>query len=119
MSNDTIFAKGLIVKRRDTAPEYVLCSLSVRVEEFIEFLREHDNEGWVNIECKVSGSTGKLYASLDTWRPSQGAVNRQGMEQARAAASGGTPGQRKGPDPAQAPVPPPGDYGNFDDGIPF
>jgi len=117
MSNDTIFAKGLIVKRRDNAPEYVLCNLSVKVSEFIEFLQQHAQDDWVNIECKVSGKTGKPYAQLDTWRPNQGTVNRQGMEQARAAASGGTPGQRKGPDPAQAPTTYNPDFD--DDSIPF
>ena len=89
---DTIFADGLIVKRNEKAPDYVLCNLSVKVSEFIEFLNAHQSEGWVNVECKVS-KNGKPYAALDTWRPTQGQSAKQGMEQARAAAepSGGFP----------------------------
>lgn len=70
MSNPTekIFAQGLIVKRRETAPSFVTCSLSVKADEFKAFIDEHQNNGWVNLNVKQSQS-GKYYAELDTWKP--------------------------------------------------
>ena len=80
---EVIFANGLIVKRRDNAPEFVTCNLSVKVDEFIAFLKEHEKQGWVNIDCKV-GRSGKHYASLDTWQPTQGESAVQGIAEAKA-----------------------------------
>ena len=70
MSNQTekVFAQGLIAKRRDQAPEFVTCSLSVKVDEFKEFLDAHAANGWVNLNVKRSQG-GKYYAELDTWKP--------------------------------------------------
>ena len=70
MSNptDKVFAQGLIAKRRETAPEFVTCSLSVKVDEFKEFLDAHADKGWVNLNVKKSQG-GKYYAELDTWKP--------------------------------------------------
>lgn len=72
MSNQTekVFAQGLIVKRRETAPEFVTCSLSVKVDEFKEFLDAHAEKGWVNLNVKRSQG-GKYYAELDTWKPNK------------------------------------------------
>ncbi len=72
MSNQTekIFAQGLIAKRRENAPEFVTCSLSVKVSEFKAFLDEHQDKDWVNLNVKKSQS-GKYYAELDTWKPSK------------------------------------------------
>lgn len=117
--NEKVWADGFIAKRKDTSPDFVITEMSIKVSEAIPFLQEHAKNDWVNLSVKRAKLSGKLYVELDTYEPNRGDVNRQGMEQARAAASGGTPGQRKGPDPAQAPVPPPGDYGNFDDDCPF
>ena len=69
--SDIIFAQGLIVK--DAAPEYVRAKLSFKSEEFIQFLKDHDKNGWVNVEVKVSKG-GKLYAQLDTWEPNTKSV---------------------------------------------
>ena len=97
MSDEKIFAEGLIVKRNDGAPDWVLCNLSVKVGEFTAFLLEHQSNGWVNVQVKQSKG-GKYYAELDTWKPTQGDSAKAGMEQAKAAAA-----------PA----------GDFDDDIPF
>lgn len=87
MSNtDKIFVDGMIVKRREQAPAWVLCNLSIKVADLKAFLDQHERDGWVKIDCCV-GKTGKHYASLDTWRPTQGEAAQQGMEQARAAAA--------------------------------
>ena len=72
MSNPTekVFAQGLIAKRRDQAPDFVTCSLSVKVDEFKEFLDTHAANGWVNLNVKKSQG-GKYYAELDTWKPNK------------------------------------------------
>jgi hypothetical protein len=64
-----IFCDGLIVKdRRESAPEWVKGSLSVKVDEFKAFLDKHNNGGWVNIDL-LTGKSGKPYAVLNTWKP--------------------------------------------------
>ena len=65
---DKVFADGLIVKRHLAAPEWATCKLSVKVDEFIAFLNQNQDNGWVNIEVN-RGQTGKYYAALDTWKP--------------------------------------------------
>lgn len=87
MSDEKIFAEGLVVKRNERAPDFVICNLSVKVGEFVNFLHQHESEGWVNIQCKVS-KNGKLYAELDTWRPNQGEAARAGIDHARQQVSG-------------------------------
>ena len=104
--SDIIFADGLIVKRREKAPDYVLCSLSVKVSEFIETLEKHQRDGWVNIDCLVS-KAGKPYAKIDDFRPTQGQVGRDGMEDARNSLD------------RVARYEPDEKLGDFDDEIPF
>jgi len=99
---DMIFADGLIVKKRDGAPDFVVCNLSIKVDEFIPWLDEHRSNGWVNLDVKIS-KNGKMYASKDTWEPTQGDAAREGIANAREAAA-----------PAPAPAP-----SEFDDDIPF
>jgi len=68
MSNNVIFTDGMIAKRQDNAPDFVLCNLSVKVQEFIDFLNANQNNGWVNIDVKRS-KQGKVFAALNTWKP--------------------------------------------------
>ena len=68
---DVIFPDGMIVKKKPNAPDFVKCSISFKVEEFIQCLRDHDNNGWVNMDLKVS-KAGKLYADIDNWKPDGG-----------------------------------------------
>lgn len=83
--SEKVFVDGMIVKRHEKAPDFVLCNLSIKCEEFIEWMRQHHKDKWVNIQCKVS-QNGKPYAELDTWKPTQGEAAKVGMENARAAA---------------------------------
>ena len=47
------FATGLFVKRNEKAPEFVVCSLSFKTDEFIQFLIENTNDkGYVNLQEK-------------------------------------------------------------------
>lgn len=64
------FTEGLIVKRAESAPEFVIANLSVKVDEFTKWLNENQSKGWVNISLKVSKG-GKMYGSLDTWKPKE------------------------------------------------
>ena len=109
--SDMIFCDGLIVKRRDNAPEFVVANLSIKVDEFTVFLDEHRAEGWVNIDIKISKG-GKMYASLDQWRPTQGEDAKAGMEQAREVV-GGAAGMKQAETATGA------DFGDFEDEIPF
>ena len=84
MSADKVFAAGMIVKRNENAPEFVLCNLSVKVDEFAAFAQQHQSNGWLNIQCKV-GKSGKMYAELDTWKPTQGDAAKGGIVEANKA----------------------------------
>lgn len=70
MAENKIFADGFIVKRKDSAPEFVVASVSVKVEDFGKFVKEHQDNGWLNMDIKKS-QQGKLYAELNTWKPDQ------------------------------------------------
>ncbi len=67
--NDKIFVNGMVVKRNDNAPEYVLANLSIKRTDLIDFLRQQDSD-WLNVALKRAKS-GKCYAELDTWKPSE------------------------------------------------
>ena len=88
--NEKIFADGLMVKRHENAPDFVTCSLSIRVSEFIYFLQQHQDKDWVNVQVKLS-KNGKYYAELDTWKPNPKDVHDRGMEQARDALDNSVP----------------------------
>lgn len=105
MSEEIEFPKGLMVKaKHENAPEYVICKLSIRREELIEWLQGKDGD-WINLDVKES-KVGKLYAAVDTWKPEQ----RGGGSGSR----GGAP-QRQRPQSSK-PAPP----DDFDeDSIPF
>lgn len=99
--SDKIFADGFIAKRSEKAPDFVTCSLSIKLLEAIPFLQMHAKEGWVNLQVKQS-KNGKYYVELDTWQPTQGESAKQGMAQVKQAAR---------------PAPVPADFA--DDDIPF
>lgn len=63
------FADGLRVSRRDNAPDFVVCQLGFKADEFEAFLRANVTQGgWVNVDVKRS-KTGNLYAELNDWKP--------------------------------------------------
>ena len=68
MENQITFVNGMIAKRQDNAPDFVLCNLSLKVEDLIQFMQQYQNNGWVNIDIKRS-KQGKIFAALNTWRP--------------------------------------------------
>ncbi|MGA9651937.1 hypothetical protein [Pedobacter sp.] len=70
MAKDKVKIEGLIIKKaRENAPSFVKGQASVKVEEFIKFLRAQDKKGWVNFNI-LESREGGLYFELDTWEPS-------------------------------------------------
>ena len=64
------YAKGLFVKRNEKAPDFVVCSLSFKSDEFVQFLKENTNDkGYVNMQVLKSKDKGTMYAVLDTFEP--------------------------------------------------
>ena len=70
MSNQTekVFTDGFIFKRKENAPEFVVGSQSINVNDAIAFLQANQKNGWVNLDIKQS-KNGKYYCELDTWQP--------------------------------------------------
>lgn len=68
MAQDKIFADGFIFKKDEQTPEFVIGKISIKVEEATEFLKNHSNNGWVNLDVKLSQG-GKHYMELNTWKP--------------------------------------------------
>jgi hypothetical protein len=68
---DPIFPKGMSIKRRDNAPDFVIGRLSIKLEDFIVFAQEHESNGWINFDLKKKKSDGSPYIELDTWKPNQ------------------------------------------------
>ena len=67
---EKIYAKGLFAKRNEKAPEFVICGLSVKTDDFVQFLKENTNEkGYVNLQVLRSKDKGTLYAVVDTFEP--------------------------------------------------
>ena len=64
------YAKGLFVKRNEKAPEFVVCNLSIKTDDFIQFLKENTNEkGYVNMQILKSKDKGTFYANVDNFTP--------------------------------------------------
>jgi len=70
--SEKIFTQGLVFKLpAEKAPMWLKGKLSIKADEFIEFLNANKNEkGWVTIDLKV-GQSGKAYGELNTWTPEQ------------------------------------------------
>ena len=63
-----IFADGMIVKERHpNTPEWVICNVSIKKQEFINFLNTVEGD-WVNLAFKRGKLSGKNYAELNTWK---------------------------------------------------
>ena len=85
MSDDKVFVDGMIVKRHERAPDFVIANLSLKCKELVAWMQKHHRDGWCNIQIKQSKG-GKYYAELDTFVPSKREEYDNGMAQAKAAA---------------------------------
>lgn len=67
MSNEKVFADGIrFFGKSEKAPDYVIGSLKIEVEEAIAFLNKHASNNEVKLSIKLS-SKGKYYIELDTY----------------------------------------------------
>lgn len=90
---EKIFANGFIFKRNEKAPEFVVGRLSIKVEDAVAFIQEHDKNGWVNLNI-MTARTGNYYVDLDTFTPgekNQSAVDKYEAKKAQAPAAQAPP----------------------------
>ena len=66
--DEKIFADGFSFKRNEKAPDFVVGRLSMKVDEAVAFIRQHEKGGWVNLNIKTARS-GNHYVELDTYEP--------------------------------------------------
>jgi hypothetical protein len=60
---------GLIVKKNEKSPEWVLTSVSMEVESFKKWLDENKNaKGWVNLDLKKTND-GRYYLDHNDYKP--------------------------------------------------
>ena len=83
MNKDITFVDGMICKRRENAPDFVVCNVSVKKSEFVPFINSQPGD-WVNLEVLESKSGDKIYAKLDTWEPDPAKVHADGVQQVRS-----------------------------------
>ena len=67
---EKIFANGFSFKRKDNAPEFVVGRLSLKVDDAIEFIKQNQKNGWINLDVKKA-RTGNFYIELDTYSPKE------------------------------------------------
>jgi hypothetical protein len=72
--DEKIFADGFSFKRNEKAPDFVVGRLSIKAEDGVAFIRQHEKGGWVNLNIKTARS-GNHYVELDTYEPTQGGSN--------------------------------------------
>jgi len=68
--DEKIFAEGFSFKKQDNAPDFVVGRVSVKCDEAISFMKEHQSNGWINLNIKYAKS-GNPYMELDTWKPTE------------------------------------------------
>ena len=66
------FVDGMRIK--DAQPDFVLCKVGVKIEDFMLYAKANEKKGWLNFDIKRSKG-GKLYAELDTWEPNNSGDN--------------------------------------------
>ena len=66
---DRQFVDGFFFKTpRQGAPDYVIGSVSIKVDEFVKLAEKNVNGGgYVNIDVKIS-KKGNAYGELNTWK---------------------------------------------------
>ena len=75
---ENVFVKGMFVKRNEKAPDFVVCSISLKIDEFAKFVKENKNDkGYLNLQVLKSKDKGTLYAVLDTFEPKANTAHTQ------------------------------------------
>ena len=81
--DEKIFADGFSFKRNEKAPDFVVGRLSMKVDEAVAFIRQHEKGGWVNLNIKTARS-GNHYVELDTYEPTAQSGMKPQSEKAAA-----------------------------------
>ena len=63
---EKIFADGFVFKRNENAPDFVVGRISIKVDEAVAFIKQHQKNGWINLGVKTARS-GNYYIDLDTF----------------------------------------------------
>ena len=82
--DEKIFADGFSFKRNEKAPDFVVGRLSLKADEAVAFIREHEKNGWVNLNIKTARS-GNHYVELDTYEPTKGGDTPKAEAKPKAA----------------------------------
>jgi hypothetical protein len=89
--DEKIFADGFSFKRSEKAPDFVVGRLSLKTDEAVAFIRQHEKGGWVNLNIKTARS-GNHYIELDTYEPTQqGAAAKPAASAAKTQAKAVAP----------------------------
>lgn len=78
-NEEKIFADGFSFKRNEKAPDFVVGRLSMKADEAVAFIRQHEKGGWVNLNIKTARS-GNHYVELDTYEPTSGMKPQEKQE---------------------------------------
>lgn len=67
------FPKGIFAKMpHANAPDFVKAKISIKRAEAIDWINSQEGE-YINLDLKVSRE-GKMYLSIDTWKPTPNAT---------------------------------------------
>ena len=77
MAEEKIFADGFLFKRNEKAPDFVVGRMSIKVDEAIAFIKQHEKGGWVNLGVKTARS-GNYYIDLDTFEAKNDSSKKEG-----------------------------------------
>lgn len=67
MDKEKNFAGGIVFKRHEKTPEFVIVNMGININDFVSWANKNADQGWVNIVVKKSKS-GKIYGELDTYK---------------------------------------------------
>jgi hypothetical protein len=81
--DEKIFADGFSFKRNEKAPDFVVGRLSMKSDDAVAFIRQHEKGGWVNLNIKTARS-GNYYIELDTYEPAaQNGMKEEATQEAK------------------------------------
>ena len=81
--DEKIFADGFSFKRNEKAPDFVVGRMSIKSDDAVAFIREHEKNGWVNLNIKTARS-GNNYVELDTYEQTKGESTPKAQEKPKA-----------------------------------
>ena len=71
MSNEKKYANGLFAKKIEFQNGSSMTKLSIKVDDFVSFLEENEQNGWVNLDLKTKKDANakfNLYAELNEFK---------------------------------------------------